>query len=123
MVRRAGMPGLYRAAGLLLHMSQDEPFGNIYLEATATGLPVVTHDWSATRWIMEELGVLVDAADEASVVEGLRRALTMSSASEVDARRELIRRRFSWSSVGRQYCDFISQVCAPTRLAGGLARR
>src|SRR5207248_2518224 len=40
-----------------------------------------------------------------------------------DARRELIRRRFSWSSIGRQYCDFISQVCAPSRLAGGLARR
>ena len=42
------MPGLYRSAEVLLHMSVDEPFGNIYVEALASGLPVVTHDGSST---------------------------------------------------------------------------
>src|SRR5437667_5774 len=40
---RENMPDLYRAADALLHMSQDEPFGNIYVEALATGLPIVAH--------------------------------------------------------------------------------
>src|SRR5439155_15266554 len=93
---------------------------------TATGLPVVAHDCSTTQWIMEDLGVLVDTANQAAVSEGLSRALTMKSGGEVDARRELIGRRFSWSTVGREYCEFVWEICKQDReprLAGGLARR
>ncbi len=108
---RGRMPDLYRAADVLLHMSQDEPFGNIYLEATASGLPVVTHDWSTTRWILEDQGVLVDTSDETMVVSALRQALSMKSDAEVLARRALIERRFSWESVGRQYGEFLDKVC------------
>jgi glycosyltransferase involved in cell wall biosynthesis len=108
---RERMPELYRAADVLLHMSHDEPFGNIYLEATASGIPVVTHDWSTTRWILEDTGVLVDASDEGAVVAGLQRAMGMKSECEVERRRELIRRRFSWESVGRQYGEFLRKIC------------
>jgi glycosyltransferase involved in cell wall biosynthesis len=105
------MPELYRAADVLLHMSQDEPFGNIYLEASATGIPVVTHDWSTTRWILEDTGVLVDTSDEAAVVSAIQRAISMKSAGDVSRRRELIERRFSWESIGLQYGDFLKEVC------------
>lgn len=109
---RERMPDLYRAADVLLHMSQDEPFGNIYLEATASGIPVVTHDWATPRWILEDVGVLVDTSDETAVVSGVERALGMKGDADVVKRRELIERRFSWESVGRQYGDFLEKVCA-----------
>jgi len=53
-VPSADMPELYRSADVFLHLSKGESFGNVYLEAIASGLPVVGHD-SAPRagsWAM-----------------------------------------------------------------------
>lgn len=69
------MPDLYRAADVLLHMSQDEPFGNVYVEALATGLPIVAHSTLVTQWILEDQAILVDTCDRANVVVALRQAL------------------------------------------------
>ena len=35
------MPDLYRSADVFLHMSLLESFGNVFLEAMASGLPIV----------------------------------------------------------------------------------
>ena len=42
------MPDLYRAADVFLHLSIDESFGNVFLEAMATGLPVVAYEYDRT---------------------------------------------------------------------------
>lgn len=104
------MPALYRSADVLLHMSQQEPFGNIYVEAMATGLPVVTHDWSATRWLVEGHGVLVDTNDEQNVAEAIRSALDRRTPTAATARREMVERRFSWAAIARQYGSFLRDV-------------
>jgi glycosyltransferase involved in cell wall biosynthesis len=106
---REQMPQLYRSADVLLHMSQDEPFGNIYLEATASGLPVVAHRTPVTQWILEDVGYLVDTDDQAAVVEALRRAL--AGPQNIEARRNLIDRRFSWDRVAAEYGNFLHEVC------------
>ncbi len=97
------MPSVYRSADVLLHMSKDEPFGNIYVEALAAGLPVVTHDWASTRWLFEDQGVLVDTDDPEAVRSGIRRAL--ETASAVAGRRELVERRFTWRAVADGYAQ------------------
>ena len=38
------MPSLYRSANVFLHLSKIEPFGNVFLEAMASGLPIVGCD-------------------------------------------------------------------------------
>jgi glycosyltransferase involved in cell wall biosynthesis len=106
---RGQMPQLYRAADMLLHMSQDEPFGNIYLEATATGLPVVAHRTPATEWILEDVGYLVDTDDQPAVVDALKQAIARPQ--NVEARRDLIERRFSWGRVAAEYGRFLQEVC------------
>jgi glycosyltransferase involved in cell wall biosynthesis len=103
------MPDLYRGAHALLHMSRDEAFGNIYVEALATGLPIVAHDTPVTRWIVEDQAHLIDTTDAAAVVEALNRALD-DPIDRVEARRAIARRRFSWDTIARQYSDFFEHV-------------
>jgi glycosyltransferase involved in cell wall biosynthesis len=107
---RRQMPHLYRCADVYLHMSQDEPSANAYIEALASGLPIVTHDRRVTRWTLVDQAVLVDTSDEQAVAEGIRRALEQRGGRHVEARRELVERRFAWSALARQYCDFFQEL-------------
>ena len=104
------MPDLYRAADVFLHMSQVEPFGIVYLEALASGLPVVAHDRRITRWIVEDQAVLVDTSDEAAVAEGISEALGMGADEHVTRRRRLVEQRFGWRTIAQQYVDFFRQA-------------
>lgn len=107
---RNQMPEMYRCADLFLHMSLDEPSANAYIEALATGLPIVTHDRAVTRWTLEETGVLVDATSLAGVAAGLVVALSKSSLKEIAARRNLAETRFSWKGIASQYHAFFLQL-------------
>jgi glycosyltransferase involved in cell wall biosynthesis len=104
------MPALYRSADVLLHMSTDEPFGNIYLEAMSTGLPVVAHDNINSRWIIGEHGVLTDTRDAGAVAAALGAAVGGDSARAREARRVMVRERFAWPIVAAQYARFIEEV-------------
>jgi glycosyltransferase involved in cell wall biosynthesis len=107
---RERMPDLYRAADVLLHLSQDEPFGNIYIEALATGLPVVAHETPVTRWILGDQAHLLDTTDLSAVTAALKDAIATNSPDRAGARRTLAESRFSWGTVARQYCDFFRHV-------------
>ena len=109
-VPRETMPELYRAADVFLHMSQNEPFGNVYVEALATGLPIVCHDSAATRWIVEDHAILVDTSDEEEVCEAIRGSLHLKERPHIMSRRSLVERRFSWSKIAVEYCRFFGEV-------------
>ncbi len=104
------MGELYRAADLLLHMSQTEPFGNIYPEAAASGLPIVADDNDRTRWILEGQGHLVDTADLGAVLATVRAALASHDVQAAERMRQLAERRFGWKSVSEQYYAFLRGV-------------
>jgi glycosyltransferase involved in cell wall biosynthesis len=103
------MPALYRSADVLLHMSTDEPFGNIYLEAMSTGLPVVAHDSLNSRWIIGVHGALADTRDPVAVARALREAITDTDEAR-RARRAIVADRFAWPVVASQYARFVEEV-------------
>jgi glycosyltransferase involved in cell wall biosynthesis len=107
---RDQMPDLYRCADVLLHMSKDEAFGNIYVEALASGLPIVAHDSPVTRWIVEDQATLIDTDDFGAVARALRDVIGQQSPAQMHARRAVALRRFSWEIVASQYCEFFEDV-------------
>lgn len=107
---RQEMPRMYRCADIFLHMSVVEASANAYIEALASGLPIVTHDRHVTRWTIGNTGVLVDANNLEAVASGLASALEKKSPEDVAARRHLAEGRFSWSGIARNYHDFFRQI-------------
>jgi glycosyltransferase involved in cell wall biosynthesis/GT2 family glycosyltransferase len=109
----ARMAGLYRCADVVLHMSLEEPFGNVYTEALATGLPIVTHDWEGTRWALEDCASLVDCENEKAVTIALAQAIADNSSELAEKRRALVSRRFTWKKIAEQYLEFLQRLCDP----------
>lgn len=105
---RERMPALYRSANLFLHMSVDEPSANAYIEALATGLPIVTHDRRVTRWTLTSHASLVETNDQDAVVQAVARALNSPADPELAVTEA--RRRFAWRSIGEDYAAFIREV-------------
>jgi glycosyltransferase involved in cell wall biosynthesis len=113
-VHSAQMPDLYRSADVLLHMSQTESFGNIYIEALCCGLPVVAHDAPVTRWILgHDHPGLVDTDDLAATTVAVSRALDAGRAA-VAPLVDGAAARFSWPTVCHQYDQFLGDVVSQT---------
>jgi glycosyltransferase involved in cell wall biosynthesis len=91
-------------------MSLDELFGNVYIEASAIGLPVVAHNWSGTQWILGDTATLVDTQDWAAVTQGIKLALKMNSSTLISKRRSMIKSRFSWDKISLLYYDFFKEI-------------
>ena len=102
------MPALYRSADVFLHLSRDEAFGNVYIEARATGLPVVAHDYPTARWILGEHGRLVDTTIEDHTVAALRAAL--EEPVDRSGRHAAAAARFDWPEVAALYAKFLRSV-------------
>lgn len=110
----ADMPALYRSADVFLHLSKDESFGNVYVEALACGLPVVAHDMGRVRWIVGDDEFLIDTDDSASVLQALRTAL---HAEPARAEPRVARAAsFDWSRIARRYRRFAEEVISDWKL-------
>jgi glycosyltransferase involved in cell wall biosynthesis len=97
-VSAAEMPALYRSADVFMHLSLNESFGNVFLEAWASGLPIVAHESKRLRWILGEGHFLCDTRDPTQ----LDQALSSATAAKKAAPSPAIK-RFSWPSIGKQY--------------------
>ncbi len=112
-VPRARMPELFRAADAFLHMSRDEPFGIVYLEAAASGLPIVAPDGPVARWILGDSALYADPSAPESVADALGRALDPDAARTLGAAaRSRVLDGWSWQRQAGRYRDFIEQILA-----------
>lgn len=102
------MPSLYRSADVFLHLSRDESFGNVYVEAMASGLPVVALDTPNTRWIVGEVGQLATEGTAEAIASAVQSAL-LQGATAMATRRSRAE-GFSWREIGRRYGDFFEEV-------------
>ena len=111
------MPALYRSADVFLHLSKEESFGNVFIEAMACGLPIVAHDSPRLRWIVGDEEYLVDTDNRAAIADGLKIA---QQAPEAERQIRVDKSvRFSWSRIGELYREFLMEVIADTGSASG----
>lgn len=109
----AQMPSAYRSADVFLHLSKDESFGNVFIEALACGLPIVGHDSARTRWIVGEDQFLVDTEDAATVVGAINSAFNCPPAKRAD--RVARASNFAWPRIGEIYRTFLQDIVTSTR--------
>ena len=101
------MADVYRSADLFLHLSRDESFGNVYVEAMASGLPTVALDLPRTRWIVGDNATLVPDGN----LDALSKGITGTLAEAVNKDRLLQRAAsFDWPVIARQYSDFLQDI-------------
>jgi len=105
------MPDLYRSADVFLHAAPLESFGNVYIEAMATGLPIVANDEALTRWILGDHGHLVDVASTECIVSGLKVALDQADRGAMD-RAAFAANNYAWRNVAARYRSFFDEVLA-----------
>jgi glycosyltransferase involved in cell wall biosynthesis len=103
------MPALYRSANLFLHTAIRESFGNVYIEALGTGLPIVAHDDEVTRWILEDHAHLVDTTSEQLLADALESVL-YSADNDVARRTAFAQAKYNWRAVAARYREFFTEV-------------
>lgn len=110
-VKRHLMPHIFRQADAFLHMSQEEPFGIVYLEAGASGLPIVCHDSEISRWIMGDCAEFVDTSDLPRVAAALQNVIRQPrGAALASDMRERIIADWSWAAQAAKYRQFLYQL-------------
>jgi glycosyltransferase involved in cell wall biosynthesis len=109
------MPELYRSADVFLHATPLESFGNVYIEAMATGLPIVANDEALTHWILGEHGHLVDVTSSESVASGLKVALDQADRGAED-RAAFAAGTYAWKNIATGYRSFFDEVLARPRV-------
>jgi glycosyltransferase involved in cell wall biosynthesis len=102
------MPALYQSADVFLHLSKEESFGNVFVEAMACGLPIVGHDSPRLRWIVGDDEFLLDTEDPAAVARHIALAQQVpASYRPVRAKKAA---RFSWSKIAESYREFLQEI-------------
>lgn len=99
------MPGFYRSGDVFLHLSREESFGNVYIEAMACGTPVVAHDYGTTRWILGDKATLLDTSSPEATAQALRGVLE-GPPPDRQALHSAAGERFSWPVVTAEYARF-----------------
>lgn len=102
------MPALYRTANAFLHLSRDESFGNVYVEAMASGLPIVAQDLPRTRWIVGDDEFLCDASDASILAATVGRALAAPRRDAALIAKKVT--RFGWPRIAAQYREFLMEL-------------
>lgn len=110
-VQREQMPALFRQADVFLHMSQIEPFGIVYLEAAASGLPIVTHDGPTPRWILGDTALFADSDRLEDVADAIRHAIDPAYQQQLgDAARRRVIEDWTWKAQSAKYRTFIREL-------------
>jgi glycosyltransferase involved in cell wall biosynthesis len=68
----AQMVELYQASDVFAHAALREPFGIVFLEAMACGLPIAAHHFEVTRWITGDAGECLDMSAPGGLAGVLR---------------------------------------------------
>ena len=110
------LPRLMRAADVLVHPSVREQFGQVLIEAMATGLPPIAVDRGGPATIVDDprTGWLVPPDDAGALAEAIAAAVSDPVERRARGRRALAeaRRRFSWQRIGDRLLALLESVAA-----------
>ena len=113
---------LFESADVFLHMSRDEPFGLVYLEAMAAGCPVVAHNGPTQRWLCGDAAALCETRSTIDVAKAIRLAASPGVAGRLsEAGPARVADGWTWDRQIDCYADLLrdmTHAAAPRRLQG-----
>ncbi|MGD8353923.1 MAG: HAD-IIB family hydrolase, partial [Pseudomonadota bacterium] len=112
------VPELYRTAakkrGVFVNPALTEPFGLTLLEASSTGLPVVSTDDGGPRDILANCdnGILVDATDRKAIADGIRKIISDEGLWEKYSKNGIfnVRKHYTWDSHADSYLEEVEKL-------------
>ena len=115
----------YASADMFMFASLTETFGNVTIEAMASGLPIVAFNHAAAGEIIESgvNGILASSNDETGFMEAsikLGLDADMRSVCAQGAREKAL--QYSWESIVKKTEDVMYGVCAEQQLIIGSKR-
>ncbi|OGM57195.1 hypothetical protein A3A50_03345 [Candidatus Woesebacteria bacterium RIFCSPLOWO2_01_FULL_38_20] len=100
------MSGYYQFADAFTLPSLEEPFGIVYLEAMASGLPVVAPDDETRRYIIGKGGQLCKVED----INEYSRILESVIKKNFDGLPRAQAEKFSWNIISKKYSNIINTL-------------
>lgn len=109
-IPRSTMPLWFRQADLFLHASREEPFGIVYLEAAASGLPVIAPEEKIPRWILGDLAMTCSPENPESMAQAINEALHRAKQPWGEQLRQRVLDGWTWKVQARKYMDLIEDI-------------
>jgi|TARA_Y100000310_G_scaffold310296_1_gene355358 glycosyltransferase involved in cell wall biosynthesis len=100
------IPNVYRSVDMFTLPSKDEPFGRVYLEAMASGLPVVATDDAMRRALIGNAGIVCDVTNATEYSNAIAASLSKDWGSTPIEQSS----GYSWERVAEQYADVIDTL-------------
>jgi glycosyltransferase involved in cell wall biosynthesis len=101
------MPEIYRCADVFtLPSTPSESFGNVLVEAMASGLPVVATDDPIRREIVGNAGIFVDPTNINEYAKALETALKTNWGDKPRRQAE----KFSWDEIAKKYNNLLIEI-------------
>lgn len=102
------IPDYYRSADLFTLPSWErEAFGTVYVEAMASGLPIVGPNDSPRREIVGGAGILTNVNDSYEYAEAIKKTLAENWGQIPRQQAE----KFSWDKIAYEYKKLIEEIC------------
>lgn len=102
----ADIPKVYRSADLFTLPSEDEPFGRVYLEAMASGLPVVATDDAMRRTLTGQAGIVCNVENSVEYAQAIQTALEREWGDLPIEQAS----HYSWKNVAERYAEVINSM-------------
>jgi len=108
----AQLADCYASADLLLFPSETETFGNVLLEAMASGLATLSYDYAAAAWHIShgDNGLKVRKSDETAYLETAESLLDPTRRLAIGHQARITAESLSWPSVVRDLETIMREV-------------
>jgi len=113
------MPALMRSVDLLVFPSRYEGFSLVFLEALASGLPVVTaRSTGGAEIIAPDVGVVLDDCEDAAALAAALRQLVADEGrrASMSIRARAVAEAHSWQVTAARYLDLLCEAADRRRL-------